>query len=523
MDKKFTRRDLLKSAGLISSGALNDPMKAAFASLLTGIVNKAYAAPSSASTPRNYIMFQLINAPSRWTWEPICPYDDPSTIISNRNVACKLVEDFNSNYTTVEYEHVSINGINMPWLWQSTVPTVDGVGRNLSDLMDSMLMIRGVNVINPAHTGALDLQFRPSGISHTITAMTGDVSDRPIPFIGLQTSTNPYISKVQKSGVNSLSTSGNWLDTLLKPFNISTAGTFNTQVTSMESTLSQVFKNIETFLKDLNLGYATASESNKGALAMVKRDFSNLSSEFYNRRDKYRNLLKAATAPKPDSTIPFSTFEGINDRPVMVDGVDIRDTLKTNQSTFYINLMAEQFAVIEYSLVNQLTTSLAAGLRNFNGFNFDEHTVDPLTATYINNLWNRGFSACLLELIDQLKAVNAWDNTVVSIAGEFGRNPKGVGDGSDHSPQSTNITFFSGALKGNEVVGDTKRSSGNTTYPGTWGYMASNLGYGVIGLGHIAATTAQLLNVASPVTNSSSLVKVENGKFASRLSKAKLV
>ena len=99
------------------------------------------------------------------------------------------------------------------------------------------------------------------------------------------------------------------------------------------------------------------------------------------------------------------------------------------------------------------------------------------------------------------------------MSGEFGRNPKSAskGDGSDHAPDATNYTFFSGSLAGNEIIGDTLRESGNTSYPGTWCVGATNGDYGKIGTGHIAATISKMLKVNSPVTSSPSLVKETNG------------
>jgi hypothetical protein len=522
MDKKLNRREMLKLLGGASSGVFNDPLKMAFATMLTGIVAKAYGAETSGDkNPRNYVMFQLKDAPPRWTWEPMSPFDDPATIIGNRNVMTKFIENGSTNFESLEYKTVSINGINMPWLWDCDVPSVSG-SRTMSELMDYMLMIKGVNIVNPDHTGAAANQYRPGGIDHTITSLTGNVSNRPIPFIGMQTSQDPYSSKINKAGVNSLSASGNRLESLLKPFNV-TASAFEGQLDSVDTVLDQVFANIENFLKRINSSFGTSTSSHKDALTLIKRDFGNLNTEFYGRRDKYRALLKLATSPIPDGINPLTSFEGINTKPIMINGIDIRLTLKTNQSNIHISHMAEQFAVIEYVLQNQLTTSIAVGLQAFNGFGFDEHTIDPVTSTYTNSLWNRGLATCLLELIDQLKAADVWDDTVISLAAEFGRNPKGVGDGSDHAPQATSVTYFSGCLAGNEIVGDTKKESGSTTYPGTWGVMAANETFGFLTHGHLAATVATLLKVESPVTSAPSLVKVENGKLKSKLAPSKLV
>ena len=523
MGKNITRRDLLKAAGIVSTGALVKPASFMLAHVISGIVDKAYGNTTTGpGTPRNLILFQLLSAPPRWYWDPLSPYDDVSTMISNPNLGTKFVLDTVSNtYKSIKYETFSFNGINLPWLWHSQVPTASGGSRPMTDLLEYILCVQGVNVVNPAHTGAQDLQFRPSGISNTITSLTGDVSQRPIPFIGMNTSPNPYNSKLQKSGVNGLSMAGNWLENLLTPLMVG-APSFTSQLNTLDSALSQVFSNIENAMTSKHMDFGISASANRNALLAIKKDFGNLSTEFQTRRDKYRSLLQIACAPIPTSN-PISIFEGVNDYPVMSEGVDLRAGLNYWTGTQMVYGMAEQFALIEYSLSKELTTSIACGLNPLINCNNDEHDVSFITSVLVNNLWNRGFAACLLELITELIAIDVWKDTVFSISAEFGRMPKNFGMGSDHAPEASSYTFLSGCLKGYEFVGNTKRSSGISSYPGTWGYTASNDVYGFLGLGHIAATTASLLNVASPVTSSPSLVKLENGLFTSKLGKTRII
>lgn len=523
--KKMNRRDLLKSIGVTVTAAPNFSMSNLFATLLSGIVANAnsYAAESSGSSPRNFVMFQMRGAPSRWTWTPLCPFDAPGTMISNRNVITKFIANDSSEYDSGEYATVEINGVNMPWVWQFDVPTSDGGSRPMSDLMEHMMLFQGVNVVNPDHSGAQANQFRPSGISNTVTSLTGDVSDLPVPFVGMRTSPNPYTSAKQKAGVNSLNRSGNWLENLLSPFIVDSSSGFDSDLESLDSQIDSVFNSIDNLLLNMDSSYANTISSDKSALTMIKRDFGDLSSEFYNRRNKYRELLRRATCPIPDDEDDVTLVTGVNDNPVMIDGTDIRTTLQTKQGSYYISNMAEQFSIIEYCLVNGITTCLAGGLLSFSGFMFDEHSVNHLSACLTNSLWNRGFAACLLELIDILKEQGLWNNTLIQFGPEFGRKPKGSYEGSDHAPTATDVTYLGGHLKGNEFVGSTLINSGSSYYPGTWGVGANNETYGNIGLGHMTATLAALLNVSSPVTSASSLVTEEEGEFKALLGKTRLV
>lgn len=515
--KKFNRRDMLKLMALTSQGVFCNKQYVGLGLITSNLVNSVFASTTN-EVARNLVTFQMSGAPARWMWEPLNPHDPSNLIVGNRNVVNRFTGS--TEVSGMEYVTAPINGINMPWLWHQELPSTSSP-RMMSDLMDNMLMIRGINVVNPDHTGALEKQFRPGGIQHTITSVSGDVNSHPIPFVGLQTSPNPYSSKFSKAGVSSLSTANNWLENLLRPF-IVNAPNFNTKINQQDSLLANLNQVVSGLLAEISDAFTTPGSAQRDALTLIKRNFGNIANEFTSRRTKYRNLLEVATAPLPNVNQPLSTFVGINDLPIMINGSDLRLALQAARGTTYITWMAEQFAVIEYSLVNGITSSLAAGLRALPGQNFDEHEESPLRSVYYNALWNRGFSACLLELIDVLKQNNIWDKTVVTIASEFGRNPKGSSDGSDHAPSATSMTYFSGSLKGNEVVGHTRNST-STTYPGTWGVGANNESIGFLSLGHIASTTASLLNVASPATSSPSLVRNENGVFVSRVPASKLV
>lgn len=526
---KMGRREALKIMGAAST-LINCPMKLAFGSILSNIIDKAYAESpiENKVIPRNLIMFQLTSAPPRWTWEPLNPHDDISKLRANPNVAtCFRQADL---YKECEYKTVNINGVNMPWLWQCDLPTASGGSVKMQDLMSNMLMIKGVNVVNPDHTGAQSNQFYPGGSPYSITSLTGDISDRPIPFIGLRTSTNPYLSILGKSGVNSLPSEGNLIKIALAPF-LHNAPTFSKEVQSADESLKDIFSGIDTFLKGFNSHFSSLSSNHTNALNLIKKDFGDLEAEFENRKKKYMDILTIATSPLPIDGTPLTRLNGINDNPIdfLIETKEMRTYFKSKMIPDLIPVMAIQFAMIEYCFINQLTTSMAAGLSEIKGHIADEHSINVIQSTFCNSLWNRGFAACLNELITQFKNENIWDDTLIYVSAEFGRTPKGwktpeeAEIGSDHGPGSTCVTLFSGSIEG-KIVGDTLIGQTTGTYPGTWGQGSSNNeGVGRITLGHIASTMADILKVHSPVTSAKSLVKLENGKYVSILGPSKLV
>ncbi len=524
MTKKISRRELIKIMGLSAYAASRDPFKIALATTMSGIVERAVAGESTGPQPRNYIMLQLYGAPPRWTWEPIAPFDNQNLILPNNSVTTKYNVGGSGSFESTNYQAVNIKGISMPWMWQFDLPTSSG-SVPMSELMNNMLMIRGVNVIIPEHTGAADKQFRPTGIPNTMTSLSGDVSSCPIPFIGMNTTANPYTSKKNKTGVSSLNMSGNCLQNLLEPF-IVNAPSLQNNLNSMETLINQAIDRIESFLTGIHSGFSLSKKAQTDALTLIKKDFASLIHDFYPLKEKYLSLLQIATKAVPTGD-PRTRLNSINTHSIMIDNTDLRVTLDASQyyngDYFGIYLMAEQFAVIEFAIKNRLTTSIAAGLSSFNNFGFDEHSTAPMISVLVNTLWNRGMATCVYELIDQLRAAGMWENTVINITSEFGRSPRGDGIGSDHAPEATSITLLSGCLAGNEIIGNTKIDSGWNFYPGSWGSFANNPTFGILGQGHIASTIASLLKVESPVTSSPSLVTEINGRMKARLGPSKLV
>ncbi len=59
-----------------------------------------------------------------------------------------------------------------------------------------------------------------------------------------------------------------------------------------------------------------------------------------------------------------------------------------------------------------------------------------------NTMHAMAISACLLELIDRLKAKGSCAETVIQITSEFGRKPRPDASGSEHGSTEQNSTLF---------------------------------------------------------------------------------
>ena len=329
------------------------------------------------------------------------------------------------------------------------------------------------------------------------------------------------ISSLGLSPVNLPVSNANLLQTLLDPFLINPSASFGNDHNALDTMIQSTFTNLNTIAKNNHDKAQTTIVSQNSAESLIRAGFNDIATFYPAAKLKYQLLIGVAADP-------FATaLSGISMQPI-----GATEDLRTNiQNVRQIGRLAEQFAVVEYVLCNNLSSSMTISPASFSGFNFDEHTVEKVRSLAGCTFWNRALAACLLELIDQLKNSGIYNETIINVSGEFGRNPKNDGTGSDHAPASTSNTFFGGALAGNQFIGNTARVSPQQNYLGTWGYMGENVGLsnnpsvplGYLSLGHLAASTATMLRAPSPVTASPSLLEEDNGVISSLLPGTKLV
>jgi hypothetical protein len=248
--------------------------------------------------------------------------------------------------------------------------------------------------------------------------------------------------------------------------------------------------------------------------------------------------------------------------------------VKSMFETATLKKMAKVFALAEFVLVNRLTNSLVCDmldpLENLNLTNSPtctslSTTVDGMTTTNTSsttifdipsasNFKNAkralrndshavgqvvnimgfsvqylGLSACLLELIDQLKATrystdtsdtrSIFDETVIQFGSDFDRLPDDTGAGSQHGWQGNSFTYFCGGIKSFKLVGNLYNGV-NYPYGGTWGKGAPVAGVGQGGAAalirpiHCANSICTLLRINSISTAEAPLIVVENDDIA---------
>ncbi len=541
--KKLHRRTLLKSV-LGATGArmaMTNPL-----ALLLSQIMEGHARAQAQKTTGTFLYIQLAGAPARWTLTPLFPVKaDLNLRVPNPMVATKF--SGGSVYDDMDYAVHEVEGLQMPWLWQFDVARTGGGVRPMAELLKNMMMIRGIQTIG-AHAPAQFLRFHPLGIKQTFGAVVSDASSAPIPAINAEAPQFEHISKKGTSAID-LVTQDDMLDQLLDAFLANPDRFYKHHGKDLRTMVDRSVDAMEAWTLKQSPSSLATSQSLKSARQMIERGFGNLSEEFTDRVQKYQDLV--------DRTIHQEGRAGINDKPIgapvsqrdrdyrILDDYiicinpDLRSIVSTEGRFGRANArkMAEHFAVAEYVILNQLSSSITISPDHLGGLtvqmqgrtgyaiSHDEHRVGRFGSLLCNTLFNLSLGSCLLELFDRVKEAGRFNELVVDCSGEFGRRPRDKASGSDHDGKSLDVALWSGRLgEKPQVIGDIEAKSEQIgsgqfklSYSGTWGVGARNPGVGKLNLGHLASTQAHLLNVDTPTRASPSLLKEQAGKLVPML------
>jgi hypothetical protein len=529
---KCSRRDALQIMGISAGGFVaRSPLITLATNLLAGLSQDAMA-QATGIKPRRHLLVFLEGAPPRWTLDLfLTPYSS-SGFVRNKMVGTRYVAS-GGKYVDTEYATVNINGINVPWLWQFNCPKAGGGTRPMAELMNNMLALRGINIGDFQHESAQVKLFNPLGATTSLTALAAENSDAPI--AALDVDAIRYVFR-SNSGITPvlLRTNGNMIANLMDPFVSKTGAAFNSKRNLMSSSVNAALQAMGTFAAGRHPAAQSIFKSQSAADQLLRGAVGDLTASWNSLYGKYQDLMKRAISPSTDP-IPGVTDlpvgDGSNSNRYRLYGTtkasgDLRDIWT---SSTYAKWLAEHFAVAEYVLINNLSSSVTIAPTAFwnaklNGgyydLYFDEHETGDMLSLISCSLYNRAFAACMLELIDRLKAAGQWNETVIDVRGEFGRYGRTDSTGSDHAEDAGSGSFYSGVIPGPMLLGNVQNNSGNI---GCYGSGASVTGFGKLDLGHMASSIATLLRAPSPVTASPSLITESGGKIVSLIEKSKQV
>ncbi|PWU12687.1 MAG: hypothetical protein C5B49_15860, partial [Bdellovibrio sp.] len=232
-----------------------------------------------------------------------------------------------------------------------------------------------------------------------------------------------------------------------------------------------------------------------------------------------------------------------------ITGFDLRDLVNNVDLTE----MAQDFALCEFILTRNLASSIELGfeqpgnlqvnyLRIFDGTRvisfptvqttsmplvFDQHSTGAFPMVYLNNCFFRALAAGTAELVDQLKAAQVFDRTVLHLVSDFGRTPRPDGTGSDHGFDNMVTSLITGFnTSGPLMIGNIQAGSASAPIPGTYGFKAATKVSGndlILSPAHVGSSIAELFHLArNPyATTGQPLIQLRNGQIQS-LAEAKI-
>ena len=526
MKNNLKRRNFLKSLLLtLPAGALQT---SPFVALLESLINNAYGMEEDFKKENCYVGILLRGGPPRWMFDlPLRPNGN-DVFTENPMLATGIVND------KLTYKTVNIGGIFMPLLWDKTIPTLDTGDVKLNSLLNNMIMLRGYNLGIDGHSTNQIRHFRPNQSYPSIDGAATRESSRPVPNVAISRSLG-FFSESGKSQITIGSNDSNPLNTILSNFRLSSGrnpASISTQ--ELEESIEQVLYAIESKANKDNISLKSSFENRLNAKNLFKKSFGNLKEYYDQRVAEYDNLqIKTFTDSRYNLGLEIqnhSLFEktgnnGMNDLFYRITGFggdeipvspfDLRNTLQ--ERTRVANL-SHSFCILEFLLKEKLTSGITIDLGslirlkksetiNFNSSN-DSHRTGAIANLFLFSKYYQAFSAGLYELRRFLKDNNLFDQTLLQISGDFNRNSKTNGSGSDHGWQGSNTTLFSGMIEKHQIAGNIKAQT-NGNHKGTWGMAAGvdALDGQDMTFGNVASSISGMLGVNTPSPNSPSLIK----------------
>lgn len=526
-------------------GLSASPIEAFVRSFFNGLANQAFA-QSTGTDPRALIAIRAMGAPTRWGWDQILN-PGGETLVYNPVVATHFSQS-DGRYTTPVYGTTIYKGMTVPYTWSFDVPHSRGGTRPMTDLLNNMLVIRGVDVVDNGHPGAIKKQYMNPGNSVSLQGTLADNTQRsPLSTIVTRKPNQSSIDFQSRKNLQLIDTivnynynSQNLISDVMTPFKVNNSKSVRTLAFQHDLDIQNTYSALTTVSSDLN---QTLQQSIRNADEIIRNGLGDLNTEWAQLKSKYDNLISRALN---------QVYPGINDLPVGTLGLrdntyrldngfdptltpdDLRQMISTSTD---LGSTAAQFALTEYMITRGFTNSIVINLDVLTGLshnksnmtlkatsNHDQHFSGSVITTFLSSFIFSAFSACLLELIDQLKLKsrhdgrNLFNETVIQFGGEFNRTGQADGQGTDHAHDSSSFTHWCGSINGPIVVGnilDQPRSAyhrGSTVLPGTWGIGAKipELGGQTALTGNILSSASTLLRVPTPSINNMSLV-LESG------------
>ena len=540
--KKLSRRELIQ-AGAASALAFN-PFFSLFEAILCGKVEGLLANEAQeALFDQIFINAIMGGGASRWhlDWS-LRPKGPDSPFYPNIHYINKFTNYEKGNYQGI-YEDVKIGDYYFPRLAGSMAPKAGGGAREISELFQNGLFIRGIFNLS-SHPGGAALSVAPMPGMPSLNSLTAGSGGTPVPAIafGADSGYRKYNSNngtsITNIGVDYAEGANPILD-IWTPFQVN-GGLLLKDKAALEDAIDRTLLAIRDASPNQSKIARYLYQDRVNTKKFFKQKAEGLFELWNEKINRYEELVRRSTfddslflsdlEDKPllsDLSYPFSGGQG--DVYVKED-FDITKMFEGGERL--VRPMDRSAAFTEYLIEERICNSISA----FFLFNHPTNTMNiPLVNTstgsavdlakprthiptdchyigaYVNQIYHtkayRAVMACMLELVDKIKAKGLWEKTVIQLSSEFNRHMSIKGDDTGHGGKMDCTTFFTGKIKSPIVVGNLiNNKTWGTSFSGKHEFLQNRH----IMHTNVGSTLAMLLGIPTPFPNDISVI-VKNG------------
>jgi hypothetical protein len=534
LDRRAFMKRLISGVGVMSVS----PMDMLLGNMAVQFLQKgiAHAAgEDSAFGDMKYINVMLSGGVPSFLWDnPIRPNGNDN-FTANPFVGSKFV-----NGQPV-YDTTKIGDFHFSSFWNTNIPTANGGVVSMKELARHILCMRGINLQVDDHVLDSIKQVTPVQGLPSLSGLTADQATTPIPSTGNGGGGNYFRSG--RGIMHVVQDGSNPFHKVLSPF-MQVAG-LNMQTTNggaFEKAIDELLLRMNAYAGDKHKFLPGSYAARHNAKLLMKKSFGNLQTIYSDLLAKYRSLILRALVSSGNLAlsgldnviIPGGSTRGFKwNRDNYYTGNNLMDSL--NNATGIAG-MAEGMAIAEFMITEGYSSSAFIDVGRLQGITFsaltdasgavrtnfaasfamdDGHFTGSHISMLLYTRYYKALSACLHELIQQLKSVstykgNLFDQTVLGVTTDFNRSPMSDGNHSDHGWNGSHYTIFSGMIDGPIVRGNI-RVAGDGQYGGTWGVAAGvpELQGRQALIGNAASTVCALLGVKSPTPNDAPFATVD--------------
>ncbi len=427
----ISRRDIIKLLTVAGVGALC-PVGGILKLVIDNAIQKANAT-QVISNSRNYVLIDVHGGLPRWLWDsPLTPNGASDLFQANNMVKTNFTSGGSLGFSA-EYKTVLKNGYYMPYLWSLQVPNSTGGTRNMDELLQNMLVIRGVNMEVDNHPGDNMKLTQPVPGLFSVSGLAADAGKGLIPAITVATYEGAPLAYQSEKGTGLFTIpvgDANFLTSLFDAFTTKDGASSFRNNTVIKDKIDTAIDIMSQYGKANEHATDPVFQDRKKAEELFRGSLVGLgASDFIALKTKYDTILNRVLTDAKNGAIPGITsipIPGIkfpltvagNNKKLVKFGQDLTDTqlngniynfeghmignsdVKSMFNTAKMTELAKCFAFLEFVLVNRLSNSIV---------------ISAINVLQDLNLDNSPQITTLATEVDGLSTTNSGANTIFNI------------------------------------------------------------------------------------------------------------